>query len=458
MDYCRDYGPCGVGEGDCDGSGQCESGLQCSQDVGATYGFPADYDVCEAASGGGPNGHVDYCRDYGPCGVGEGDCDGSGQCESGLQCSQDVGATYGFPADYDVCEAASGGGPNGHVDYCRDSGPCGVGEGDCDGSSQCESGLQCSQDVGATYGFPGRLRCVRSRLRGRAERARGLLSGLWAVQCGRRRRLRWEQSVPERAAMQSGCGGQLRVPGRLRCVRSPRKWRNERARGLLSGLWAVWGRRRRLRWEQSVPERAAMQSGCGGQLRVPGPTTMCAKPPQVRGRTGTWTTVGTLGRVGWAKATAIVPANVRAGSSAAGMWGQATGSRRPTMCAKPPQVRGRTGTWTTVGMRGRVGWAKAIAIAPASVRAGSSAAGMSGQATGSRRTTMCASSAAGRRKGAALGVSQGVSPNGRLLTQGNEGLGRGRKRTGVCYLPVSGICVGDTRCPRRKMGRASGES
>ena len=56
------------------------------------------------------NGHVDYCRDFGPCGVGEGDCDGNSQCQSGLQCSQDVGASYGFRADYDVCEAVSGGG------------------------------------------------------------------------------------------------------------------------------------------------------------------------------------------------------------------------------------------------------------------------------------------------------------------------------------------------------------
>ena len=180
-DYCRDYGPCSVGQGDCDGNSQCQSGLQCSQDVGASYGFRADYDVCEAASGGGQNGHADYCRDYGPCSAGQGDCDGNSQCQSGLQCSQDVGASYGFAANYDVCEAASGGGQNGHADYCRDYGPCSVGEGDCDGNSQCQSGLQCSQDVGASYGFRGELRCVRSRLRRGAERARGLLSGLWAV-------------------------------------------------------------------------------------------------------------------------------------------------------------------------------------------------------------------------------------------------------------------------------------
>ena len=152
-DYCRDYGPCSVGQGDCDGNSQCQSGLQCSQDVGASYGFRADYDVCEAASGGGQNGHADYCRDYGPCSAGQGDCDGNSQCQSGLQCSQDVGASYGFAANYDVCEAASGGGQNGHADYCRDYGPCSVGEGDCDGNSQCQSGLQCSQDVGASYGF-----------------------------------------------------------------------------------------------------------------------------------------------------------------------------------------------------------------------------------------------------------------------------------------------------------------
>ena len=104
MDYCRDEGPCSVGEGDCDGSGECQSGLQCSQDVGASYGFRADYDVCEATSSGGTNGHVDYCRDYGPCSVGEGDCDRHSECQSGLQCRRNVGASYGFPAAYDVCE------------------------------------------------------------------------------------------------------------------------------------------------------------------------------------------------------------------------------------------------------------------------------------------------------------------------------------------------------------------
>ena len=49
-DYCRDYGLCNAGQGDCD-PGQCAAGLACVNDVGAQYGLPAHYDVCEAPSG-----------------------------------------------------------------------------------------------------------------------------------------------------------------------------------------------------------------------------------------------------------------------------------------------------------------------------------------------------------------------------------------------------------------------
>ena len=50
-----------------------------------------------------PLGDPSYCTDCGPCGVGVGDCDGDSQCESGLSCVNDVGANYGFPANIDVC-------------------------------------------------------------------------------------------------------------------------------------------------------------------------------------------------------------------------------------------------------------------------------------------------------------------------------------------------------------------
>ena len=154
VDYCRDFGPCEVGEGDCDSDSECQNGLYCSRDIGTIYGFRADYDVCEADPESTQNGHVDYCRDEGPCSVGQGDCDGNSECESGLRCSQDVGAGYGFPPNYDVCEADPERSDNGHVDYCRDYGPCSAGQGDCDSTSECQSGLECSRNVGTSYGFP----------------------------------------------------------------------------------------------------------------------------------------------------------------------------------------------------------------------------------------------------------------------------------------------------------------
>ena len=45
----------------------------------------------------------DYCVSR-VCQAGEGDCD-PGQCAPGLTCVNDVGAQYGLPAHYDVCEA-----------------------------------------------------------------------------------------------------------------------------------------------------------------------------------------------------------------------------------------------------------------------------------------------------------------------------------------------------------------
>ena len=98
-DYCvNNY--CGIGDGDCD-PGQCDEGV-CVNDVGAQHGLPAHYDVCEARGSGTPD--PDYCV-YNDCGAGEGDCD-PGQCGAGLVCVNDVGARYGLPAHYDVCEAA----------------------------------------------------------------------------------------------------------------------------------------------------------------------------------------------------------------------------------------------------------------------------------------------------------------------------------------------------------------
>ena len=97
-DYCVSR-VCGAGEGDCD-PGQCATSLVCVNDVGARYGLPAHYDVCETRSAGTPD--PDYCV-HNTCGIGDGDCD-PGQCDEGV-CVNDVGMQYGLPAHYDVCEA-----------------------------------------------------------------------------------------------------------------------------------------------------------------------------------------------------------------------------------------------------------------------------------------------------------------------------------------------------------------
>ena len=49
----------------------------------------------------GPRPDPNYCV-YNYCGIGDGDCD-PGQCNEGV-CVNDVGAQYGLPAHYDVCE------------------------------------------------------------------------------------------------------------------------------------------------------------------------------------------------------------------------------------------------------------------------------------------------------------------------------------------------------------------
>ena len=145
-DLCADYGPCPAGNGDCDSDSECQAGLTCAADVGTRYGYPANYDVCEAPTGSS-RPDPDYCvTNY--CGPGDGDCD-PGQCDEGV-CVNDVGAQYGLPAHYDVCEAPTGS-SRPDPDYCVTN-YCGPGDGDCD-PGQCDEGV-CVNDVGAQYGLP----------------------------------------------------------------------------------------------------------------------------------------------------------------------------------------------------------------------------------------------------------------------------------------------------------------
>ena len=152
-DYCRDYGPCSEGQGDCD-PGQCESGLTCVNNVGPKYGWSSETDVCEKSAGGGtgtPGGNS-YCTTSSPCSAGQGDCDSNAECQSGLTCVDNVGAAYSYRSIVEVCERTSGGTP-GANNYCTKYGPCSAGQGDCDSDSDCQSGLTCVNDVGPNYGW-----------------------------------------------------------------------------------------------------------------------------------------------------------------------------------------------------------------------------------------------------------------------------------------------------------------
>ena len=167
--YCRSLGLCGVGEGDCDNDSECQAGLTCVHNVGDSYGFHAETDVCGYSEeqlaaimtivthlvttpevSPPPPGHKDYCSESSACSAGEGHCDSDAECEAGLTRVEDVGASYGFSDETAVCEL-----PLGHDHYCREHGPCGVGEGDCDGAAECQAGLICIEDVEKVYGFSG---------------------------------------------------------------------------------------------------------------------------------------------------------------------------------------------------------------------------------------------------------------------------------------------------------------
>ena len=152
FDFCTDTQPCAQGEGDCDSDRQCQSGLSCRNDVGATYGFDPIVDVCETSGGGVRVGHFDFCTEGKPCAQGEGDCDSGSECQEGLICRSDVGARYGFDPIVDVCVVT--GPPLGAFNFCSDTNPCGQGQGDCDSNSECRDGLQClNRDFGVLYGF-----------------------------------------------------------------------------------------------------------------------------------------------------------------------------------------------------------------------------------------------------------------------------------------------------------------
>ncbi|MCK6588092.1 MAG: trypsin-like serine protease [Polyangiaceae bacterium] len=162
---CSEDCPCEVGQGDCDYSAQCRSGLNCAWNAGAKYGLPADFDVCEAPSTcpdfSAASPDPDFCTNPDcPCTYGEGDCDSDRECGGELVCRHDIGPAVGLPSTYDLCvyptdpgcpayDAAS---PS--ETFCSAGCPCDLGEGDCDSDSQCRPGLKCGTNNGVLFGLP----------------------------------------------------------------------------------------------------------------------------------------------------------------------------------------------------------------------------------------------------------------------------------------------------------------
>ena len=159
--YCSDSCPCDMGEGDCDGDSECLPGLICATDVGASFGWDPEVDVCTGPCFPGERGGWDYCSAECPCDEGEGDCDDDSECLPGLDCQHNIGAQYGWDPGVDVCTCQSDctchSGPLGSGTYCRSDCPCDVGEGDCDSDSQCLPGLKCVEGAGPDYGWPAHI-------------------------------------------------------------------------------------------------------------------------------------------------------------------------------------------------------------------------------------------------------------------------------------------------------------
>ena len=159
--FCSAACPCDEGQGDCDSNtdpaiADCAPGLRCYTDAGGVYGAPfdAEDDVCATCLPASANGNIDFCNSSCQCGEGKGDCDADTDCATGLFCFIDVGADFQLPPDTDVCAACRPDSQNGHVHFCTPSCPCSVGQGDCDGNTECAPGLVCQDNVGAEYGLP----------------------------------------------------------------------------------------------------------------------------------------------------------------------------------------------------------------------------------------------------------------------------------------------------------------
>ena len=123
-DYCgsAQASLCGLGEGDCDSSAQCQPGLVCVTGNLAKRGALAG-DACAPSH----------------CGNGLKDSD-----ETSIDCGGSCGSDCAIACDQ----------PNGSPAHCSTDCPCSAGEGDCDSAAECQPGLICGTSNGPAFGLP----------------------------------------------------------------------------------------------------------------------------------------------------------------------------------------------------------------------------------------------------------------------------------------------------------------
>lgn len=154
--FCDTDCRCGHGGGDCDSNSDCLASQVCDSNVGPAFKMTPSTDVCvNLGCETRTMGSSTYCSSGCPCGFGGGDCDSTADCQPGLVCGSNFGPAYGrLSASTDICmPSACASRTLGSGTFCSTSCPCGNGGGDCDSNAECFPGLTCHSNVGASFGY-----------------------------------------------------------------------------------------------------------------------------------------------------------------------------------------------------------------------------------------------------------------------------------------------------------------
>ncbi|HVY31614.1 MAG TPA: hypothetical protein VHB79_33995 [Polyangiaceae bacterium] len=199
---CTDSHQCGTAQGCCNGTTECQAGLNCSSALSDLLGMGSHAKTCAPdhctdnkltagtdefrADCGGTDcaactcastarGTPSYCTPSCLCGIGDADCAADSGCLPGLRCIPETGYRYGWPQGTDACvpphcidriqdadetgpdtggscgPVSCSGSPNGGYQHCTVSCRCGRAEGNCNYNDECQTGMVCS--AGTPFGL-----------------------------------------------------------------------------------------------------------------------------------------------------------------------------------------------------------------------------------------------------------------------------------------------------------------